>query len=114
KNYYNNGTGSPLSYVGARAWDGTVAGKVVEDGVYHYEYKAKVDYEDAEWQSKSLPVYIDTVAPTATFDLNEKDNTLTFNLADEGVGVSYYIPYVNGKKLKETGTFDAGNNKLNL
>ncbi|MGI2327690.1 cell wall-binding repeat-containing protein [Planococcus sp. YIM B11945] len=115
KNYYNGGTGSYISYNDDRAWNGTVGGEKVEDGLYQYEYKAKIDYEDAEWQSKKLPVYVDTVAPTGTVSVDEKTNTLNLTFTDEGVGTSYYEVYVDGKRLGgDKGTFDATQKSIKL
>ena len=112
KSYYNGGRGAFYSYKASRTWDGKAKGQTVKDGVYQYEFKTKVDYEDAEWQSKKLPVYIDTVAPTAGIVLN--DETVQFNFEDEGVGASTYAVYINEKRLPETGFFEAKNNTLKL
>lgn len=115
KNYFNGGSGTFLSYVNARAWDGKVKGEVAEDGLYEYEYKAKVDYEDAQWQSKSLPVYIDTIAPEASVTVNEEDNTLEVSLSDEGVGVKQFSVKVDGKVLPaKDGYFEASETVIDL
>nr|WP_285228718.1 cell wall-binding repeat-containing protein [Planococcus sp. ISL-109] len=114
KNFFNGGRGTFLSYIGARSWDGKIKGKVADDGLYEYEYRAKVDYEDAEWQSKSLPVYIDTVAPESKVDVNTEDNTLEVELTDEGVGASYYAIYVNDERLPDKGYFDADETTIDL
>ncbi|WP_274624167.1 cell wall-binding repeat-containing protein [Planococcus sp. A6] len=115
KNFFNGGSGTFLSYVQARAWDGKVKGEVAADGLYEYEYKAKVDYEEADWQSKSLPVYIDTTAPEASVTVNEEDNTLEVSLSDEGVGVKQFSINVDGKRLPaEKGYFDADETVVDL
>ena len=114
KNYFNGGSGTFLSYSEARAWDGKVKGEVAADGLYEYEYKAKVDYEEADWQSKSLPVYIDTTAPEATVTVNEDDNTLEVSLSDEGVGVAFFSVNVDGERLPVEGYFDASETVIDL
>ncbi|ALS76302.1 hypothetical protein AUC31_14350 [Planococcus rifietoensis] len=114
KNYFNGGTGTFLSYVNARAWDGKVKGEVAADGLYEYEYKAKVDYEEADWQSKSLPVYIDTTAPEASVTVNEEDNTLEVSLSDEGVGVKQFSVNVDGERLPVEGYFGADEKVVDL
>ncbi|MFK8794060.1 cell wall-binding repeat-containing protein [Planococcus plakortidis] len=114
KNYFNGGSGTFLSYSEARAWDGKVKGEVAADGLYEYEYKAKVDYEEADWQSKSLPVYIDTTAPEASVTVNEDDNTLEVSLSDEGVGVAFFSVNVDGERLPVEGYFDASETVIDL
>lgn len=114
KNYFNGGSGSYFSFNGSRAWDGKVKGEVAADGLYEYELKAKVDYEEADWQSKSLPVYIDTVAPEASINVNEEDNTLEVSLSDEGVGVAFFSVHVDGKRLPAEGYFDADKTVIDL
>lgn len=114
KNYFNGGSGTFLSYSEARAWDGKVKGEVAADGLYEYEYKAKVDYEEADWQSKSLPVYIDTTAPEATVTVNEDDNTLEVSLSDEGVGVKQFSVNVDGERLPVEGYFGADETVIEL
>lgn len=99
KNYYNGGRGSFASYKMDRLWDGKVNGKTVKDGLYQYEHAAKVDYENAEWQSKKLPVYVDTVAPTGSVTLNDDKNTLEVNFTDVGVGADFYTATLDGKHL---------------
>lgn len=115
KNFFDGGRGAYFSYNGSRAWDGKVKGKVTADGLYDYELKAKVDYEDAQWQSKTLPVYIDTVAPEAVINVNEKDNTLEVTLSDVGVGAAFFSINVDGKRLPgEKGYFDADETVIDL
>lgn len=99
KNYYNGGRGSFVSYKMERMWDGKVGGKTVKDGLYQYEFAAKVDYEEAEWQSKKLPVYVDTVAPTGSVTLDDDKNTLEVNFTDVGVGADFYTATLDGKPL---------------
>lgn len=112
KDYYDGGTGSFVNYNPARAWDGKVSGKQVADGLYQYEYAAKVDYEEAEWQSKKLPVYVDTVAPTGTVTLNDDKNTLEVSFNDEGVGADVYTVKLDGNALGKT--FNASETSIDL
>ncbi|MGM0896949.1 MAG: cell wall-binding repeat-containing protein [Bacillota bacterium] len=112
KNFIGGGTYT--SNLDARTWDGKVNGEVAEDGLYQYEYKAKVDYEDAQWQSKKVPVYVDTVAPEASVDVNEEDNTLEVALSDVGVGVKQFSINVDGERLPAAGYFGADETVIDL
>ncbi|MFC4713039.1 cell wall-binding repeat-containing protein [Planococcus dechangensis] len=98
----------------SRAWDGKAKGELVDDGLYEIEYKAKVDYEEAQWQSKSLPVYVDTVAPTGEVKVNKENDTLDIVLNDEGVGAAEYVLYVNNKRLPAKGAFKADQKSVKL
>ncbi|WP_019416224.1 cell wall-binding repeat-containing protein [Paenisporosarcina sp. TG20] len=112
KNYYNGGRGSWYSYNDSRTWNGKVKNEIVEDGLYNYELKAKVDYENAEWQSTKVPVYVDTIAPTAEVAFNKETNVASFTFADE-VGTARYALFVNGNRIT-TGYFNASNTEVNL
>ncbi|MGB5944990.1 cell wall-binding repeat-containing protein [Paenisporosarcina sp.] len=114
KNYYNAGNGSWYSYKESRIWDGKVKNETVADGLYHYELKAKVDYENAEWQSTKLPVYVDTVAPTAEISYNAGTNLANFKFADEGVGTAFYALYINGVDVTGKTYLDASKTEVNL
>jgi lactocepin len=114
KNYYNGGTGSWFSYNESRIWDGKVKNAKVADGLYQYELKAKVDYEDAQWQSTKLPVYVDTVAPTAEISYDANTNVAKFKFADEGVGTKFYALYINGTDVTGKTYLDASKTEVNL
>ena len=114
KNFYNSGTGSWYSYDESRIWDGKVKNAKVEDGLYQYELKAKVDYEDAHWQSTKLPVYVDTVAPTAKVSFNAETNVADFKFMDEGVGTKFYALYINGKDVTGKTYLAASKTQVNL
>jgi lactocepin len=96
KNYFNAGNGSTYSFRATRAWDGTVAGKKVEDGLYYYEIKSVVDYEGADYQSKLIPVYVDTTAPKVKTTFDNATSTVSWTSEDAGVGVRNYAIFVNG------------------
>lgn len=97
KTFYNAGSGSYYSLNASRAWDGTVNNKVVADGKYHYEIKALVDGTD-KWQSKKIPVVIDTTAPEVEItSYDEETGELTWTASDAGVGIQAIVVYVNGQ-----------------
>ncbi|AJD92282.1 hypothetical protein JMA_29650 [Jeotgalibacillus malaysiensis] len=115
KTFFDGGNGSFYSFNPARAWDGTVKDKQVEDGLYHYEIKAKVDYEDARWQSTTVPVYVDnTAAEVSDLSYDRETNTLKFGVSDEGTGVLGYSVYVNGQDLDETAYFTEASANIDL
>ncbi|WP_179874427.1 S8 family serine peptidase [Bacillus sp. AFS002410] len=102
KNTFNNGNGDILKYSNATIWDGKVNGQVVPDGLYSYEIKSVIGYESAQWQSKKIPVYVDTHAPSihATYDADKK--VVTWDGLDEGTGVEGYYIFVNGNLVGQT------------
>lgn len=102
KNYYDAGDGSYYSYDPNRLWNGTVQFNKVEDGEYFYELKAKVDYEDAKWQTKHVPIVVDTVKPEVDVTFVEKDNKITWETTEEGSGIRGYDVYVNGESVLES------------
>ncbi len=102
KHYYDRGANSQYSIYSAANWDGMYKGKVMEDGLYYYEVKTVVDYEDAEWQSKQIPFYIDTKAPVVDTSYDSETGKVSWTATDEGVGVSYIDVLVNGKSVLET------------
>ena len=114
KNFYNSGKGSWYSYNESRIWDGKVKNAKVEDGLYQYELKAKIDYEDAQWQSTKIPVYVDTVAPTAEISYNAETNVANFKFTDEGVGTAFYALYINGEDVTGKKYLDASKTEVNL
>ena len=114
KNYYDNGNGSWYSYNESRIWDGKVKNAPVADGLYQYELKAKIDYENAEWQSTKIPVYVDTVAPTANVSFNAETNVANIKFDDKGVGTKFYALHINGKDVTGKTYLDASKTQVNL
>ncbi|WLR41596.1 cell wall-binding repeat-containing protein [Bacillus carboniphilus] len=103
KTYYDQGSGSYYSFNPERAWDGTVKSETVEDGIYYYEIKSTIDYKDAKWQSKKIPVYVDTKSPTIEItSFEEEENKISWKASDEGVGIEKYLIFVNGEQLDAT------------
>lgn len=97
KHYFDGGRGSYYSLLSNRAWDGTVKGEAVDDGLYYYEIKSVVDYAGAKWQSKKIPVYIDTTAPKVTATYDSKKSVVAWETKEDGTGVELYGIFVNGK-----------------
>ncbi|MFE8698110.1 S8 family serine peptidase [Cytobacillus sp. FJAT-53684] len=102
KTYFNAGQRQPYSYVDGRIWDGTIKGAVVQDGDYSYEIKAKVG-NDSEWQTKRIPIVIDTIEPNIQVTHDKEKNTLTWETTEEGSGVQAYDIQVNGKSILKKG-----------
>ncbi|MDG5471568.1 cell wall-binding repeat-containing protein [Jeotgalibacillus sp. ET6] len=112
KNYF---AASQYSYSPARAWNSTVKDKTVDDGMYFYEIKSRVDYDGAKWQSKKVPVYVDNTAPEVKDVSFDKDsNTLNFTGVEEGVGILGYDLYINGQYVTESEFIDGDTTSVNL
>ncbi|MFZ7943794.1 S8 family serine peptidase [Neobacillus sp. 19] len=97
KNFYNNGSGSVYNYETDRAWDGKIGGKTVADGLYYYEIKSVIDYAGAKWQSKKVPVLVDTTAPKVEAKYDPKTGAVNWTTTEDGSGVELYGIFVNGK-----------------
>jgi lactocepin len=101
KSYYDGGLGVPFSYNYERTWNGEVNSKTVKDGLYYYEIKSVIDYEDADYQSKLIPVYVDTVAPEVKAAFDPESNTVSWETVEDGSGVMAYAIFVNGEFYDE-------------
>jgi lactocepin len=88
-----------FSYKSDRLWDGQAKGEVVKDGLYYYEIKSVIDYAGAKWQSKKIPVYIDTTAPKVVATYDAKKSTVAWEATDAGTGLEDYWVYVNGEQV---------------
>ncbi len=96
KNAYDGGGGSAFSYKADRIWDGKVKGEAVKDGLYYYEIKSVIDYAGAKWQSKKIPVYVDTTKPKVAATYDPEKQAVSWETAENGTGVEAYDIYVNG------------------
>ncbi|OAT81613.1 hypothetical protein A6P54_12630 [Bacillus sp. MKU004] len=101
KNFFDAGSGSYYSFNPARSWNGKVKSETVEDGLYYYEIKSVIDYEGAEWQSKKIPVYVDTTAPKLESTYDEENKVVTWETKEEGTGVAGYAVFVNGEAVSD-------------
>lgn len=101
KTYFDGGWELPFSFIDGRKWDGTARFQQVADGQYFYEINAIVDYPGAEWQSKKIPVIVDTVAPQVSVTHNEETNELMWTTEEAGSGVIGYDVFVNGESILE-------------
>jgi lactocepin len=99
KTFYDAGSGSAYDYNLGRTWDGTVKYEQVPDGNYFYELKAVLDYPGAQWQTKRVPITVDTVNPTVEVTHNEETNVVSWTAADDRSGIYGYDVFVNGKSL---------------
>jgi lactocepin len=98
KHYYSTTT-TQYTYSTARAWDGKVNGKLVADGKYFYEIKARVDanHREADWQSKLIPFTVDTKAPVVSAKFDKTTKKLTWTATDgTGVGLQHFLVKING------------------
>ncbi|WP_342433037.1 S8 family serine peptidase [Neobacillus sp. FSL H8-0543] len=93
--------GTAFSWRGDRVWDGKVKGEVVKDGLYYYEIKSVIDYAGAKWQSKKIPVLVDTTAPKVKAIYDEKKTLVSWEASDEGSGTYFYLVFVNGGFVAE-------------
>ncbi len=99
KNYYDSGSEDGFTPVTSAAWDGTVNGKPVKDGLYYYQVKSVIDYPNAKWQSNLFPVYIDTKKPAATVQWDTAKETLSWTAGDQGTGIASYDILVDGTSV---------------
>lgn len=94
--------GTPYYYTEKKewAWDGKVYDpqkgeyKTAPDGTYRFMIRAKNDGRHANWQSVSLPIQLDTKAPSLSASIS--GNMVKWNSRDKDV--QGYILYVDGKK----------------
>ncbi|MGI8315792.1 S8 family serine peptidase [Halobacillus mangrovi] len=101
KNYFDGGAAPASDPYPQATWDGKVNGEVVEDGQYYYEVKSVIDFEDAEWQSKKIPVKVDTQAPDLEVSYDKETGEVSWDAFDEGTGLSHFDIVVNGESVLE-------------
>jgi lactocepin len=111
KSYFADGFGMPFSYSYDRAWDGTVKGKTVKDGLYYYQIKSVIDYAGAQYQTKEIPILVDTTEPQISPRYNEKTSSVVWDTVEQGSGVAAYGIFVNGEFVDEV-TPDVNRYKL--
>ncbi len=100
KNYTNGGLASPVGLISAAEWNGEINGEVVADGDYQYEILAKIHYNNAEEQSKVIPITIDTKAPAVSnVEYNQHTNKLSWNSEDIGIGILGFMFNINGVEI---------------
>ncbi|MGG4491637.1 cell wall-binding repeat-containing protein [Metabacillus idriensis] len=97
RKHYYDGRYTPYTLNPANQWDGKVKNALVKDGQYYFEIAATVDYAGKAPQKVQVPVIVDTVQPTLNAAF--KDNTVTFDAADERSGVAYFDVLVNGQSV---------------
>lgn len=108
KHYFNAGK-NVRSFLTDAEWDGTVNGKVVEDGTYTYRIRAKVDYKDAKWQNFDYKVNVDLTAPelkNTSIDENKKTLTMVGEDNFEGHVYAYLLSTPLNMYINSTGVFD--------
>jgi len=82
------------------SWDGkaysTEKGEYVQvpDGSYQFQIRAKIDSRNANWQTMTLPIHVDTKAPSLSASL--EGNRVHWSSKDKDV--QGYLLYVDGKK----------------
>ncbi|MFZ7943796.1 S8 family serine peptidase [Neobacillus sp. 19] len=102
KSYFDDGYGIPFSYNYDRTWDGTVKGKPVKDGLYYYQVKSVIDYKGAGYQTKDIPIMVDTTSPEVTASFDQETSIVSWETVEEGSGVQAYGIFVNGELVGET------------
>lgn len=101
--YDQSKLGTPYYYTEREAWswDGKIfspqKGSYVQapDGAYQFLIKAKIDGRDANWQTMTLPIRVDTKPPVLNASLS--GNKVQWSSRDKDV--QGYLLYVNGKKV---------------
>ncbi|WNF36520.1 S8 family serine peptidase [Bacillaceae bacterium IKA-2] len=101
KNYFDRGSAAQFRIISGAAWNGKVRNNIVADGLYYYEVKTRIDFEEAEWQTFRFPIYVDTIAPTVEASFDAATSTLTWSAEDTGSGVSHFDVSVNGESILE-------------
>lgn len=102
KDYVDGGRYNPVAMVMDAWWFGDVDGKILPDGDYFYEIEAKIHYDDAEMQSKRIPITVDTVVPEITdISVDNETNKLTWNVVEESSGILGFIVEINGEEIDE-------------
>ncbi|WP_370457933.1 S8 family serine peptidase [Thalassobacillus sp. CUG 92003] len=101
KHYFDGGAAPAFDIYAQSAWDGKVKGDVVEDGQYYYEIKSVVDYPDADWQSKTIPVKVDTEDPELDVSYDSSNGEVSWDAFDDGAGLSHFDVVVNGDSVLE-------------
>lgn len=99
KDYVDGGRYNPVSMVMDAWWFGDVNGEILPDGDYFYEIEAKIHYDDAKFQSKRIPITIDTVAPEIiNLKFDPETNKLSWNVVEDGSGVLGFLIDINGEE----------------
>jgi lactocepin len=99
KTYTDDGASPEYSFSLDRLWDGKVNGKTVEDGLYYYQIKSKLQNTD-KWQEKDIPVYVDTAAPEIT-DASYDSGKIKFKVEDATSGFRGYAVWIDGQQAVE-------------
>ncbi|MGG0716942.1 S8 family serine peptidase [Robertmurraya massiliosenegalensis] len=102
KNYYDGGLNPHYTLNPLWEWDGKIQNATAEDGQYYFEIRTVIDFPDADWQTVSIPVKVDTVAPSIEAELTE--TTLALNVEDNenGSGIAYIDILVDGNSILAT------------
>ena len=101
---------APYTFNPLNGWDGMIDGKPAKDGSYQIQLRAVIDYPNAQWQSISFPIIVDTVAPEAAAKYDAATKTVSVSkFADSasGVGADRWEVFVNGKEVTENATTPA-------
>ncbi|SHH48007.1 S8 family serine peptidase [Sporanaerobacter acetigenes] len=100
KNYIDGSRKRPeYSFRTDRIWNGKVGDEIVEDGLYYYQIKAKIQNSDS-WQEKNIPVYVDTEAPIITDVIyNPTTGNISWKATDETSGLMAFDIWVGNEKV---------------
>lgn len=86
------------NFSSSRYWDGTVNRSMVEDGLYYYEIRARVDFEDARWQTVKFPILVDTIAPELTVNYDFDNAVIEWEATEEASGLQTVQFKVDGEE----------------
>lgn len=103
KDYVDGGRYSPVGMIMDAWWFGDVNDEYVPDGDYFYEIETKIHYAGSKYQSKLIPITVDTVAPQIT-DLayNPETKKVTWKVVEDRAGLMGLILDINGEAMDDT------------
>lgn len=99
KNYYDRGLGLPYRLDSSLYWDGTVNGKVVDEGQYYFEIRSTIDYPGKDAQIFRIPVQVDVTAPELNVEYNDGIVSIDASDNENGSGIRYIEFLINGDSL---------------
>lgn len=102
KSYVDGGHNLPAYLIVNAAWDGKIGKTIVPDGQYYYQIRAIIDYENAVWQEKNIPIIVDTKKPEITnISFDNETKVISWNAIDTGSAVVGFLITLDGSQVGE-------------
>ena len=102
KSYVDGGHNLPAYLIVDAVWDGKIGKSIMPDGQYYYQIRTIIDYENAEYQEKEIPILIDTEKPEiSNVSFDEESKVISWNATDSGSGVVAFLVTLNGSQVGE-------------